>query len=278
MLKFIKIILPAVTALHIFGCNNSAILNPSTGQLSVKEITSVTSGSFRISLYVSGQDSLNTGYNEVYFKAWNGSSELRNGHISFFPKMWMSPTFEHSTPASDKFLFDSGTEYFRGYVIFNMPTSPPDVIWWAFLKYYDESSNVTVFDSAALYVSYHIERQWQYFYDSTEQKTYMLTLLEPFISVKGINDFSLMLHKTDAHVYYHEQINNADMKIKVFKFGTDTVSSDNVNPLPSAEGIYRGKINLPDSGQWHIIDTIKYQNRYITNNPPPFPEFYFIIP
>jgi hypothetical protein len=256
------------------GCKEDQI-NNFTNQVSYTELYSVQSGTMKISLYVSGQDSLTTGYNKVYFKVWDGSNELNTGYIKFFPKMWMTPTYAHSTPVSDSFKYEYSINYFKGYAIFNMPTSPPDVIWWGFITYKRAQNDSIVFDSTAMYTSYHREKQWRFFYDSTSQYTYMLTLLEPWSPKTGLNNFHVMLHETDAQLYYHKQINNAEMFLRVYELTHDSVSSGNVSPSGNSDGIYRGKINLPYSSEWKITDTIKYNGRYITNNPPPIPEFYF---
>lgn len=264
-----------ILVLLIFGCSNEQIINTPVNPVSYKELYTVQSGTMKVSLYVSGQDSLTTGYNKVFFKAWNGSNELNSGFMKFFPKMWMTPTYAHSTPTSDRFDYDNSINYFKGYAIFNMPTSPPDVIWWGFIKYKGTQNDSTLFDSTAMYTSYHTEKQWRFFYDSTSQYTYMLTLLEPWVPKTGINNFHVMLHQTDAQLYYHTQINDAGMFIKVYDLANGNESTGNISPTGNSDGIYRGKINMPYASQWKSLDTIKYQGRYITNNPPPMPDFYY---
>ena len=81
--------------------------------------------------------------------------------------------------------------------------------------------------------------------------------------------------QTDAQLYYHTQINDAEMFLRVYDLDSSNISTGNISPTGNSDGIYRGIINMPYAAQWKTIDTIKYQGRYITNNPPPMPDFYF---
>lgn len=259
-----------------FFCRDELILN-NINQIVYKEILFVTTGNFKIVLFITGYDSLTTGYNEVFFKVYKDNSEQNSGFVKLFPKMWMTPTYVHSTPVSVRFDYNNTIGYYSGYVIFNMPTSPPDVVWYSEISYTDANNVTYQADSTAMYVIYHQEKQWRFFYDTTDQSTYMLSLLKPFTPNLGLNDFDVMLHKTDAQLYNHEQINNAEMFIAVYETDSTNFSSGNVSPIPNSDGIYRGKVNFPYTDSWIVSDTIRYLGKYITNNPPPIPTFFFTI-
>jgi hypothetical protein len=278
-MKVIKLI---ILSLHVFvfqSCGENTITNQIKVPPSYKEILSISYGIIDLSLYITGYDSLTTGYNDIFFKVKKNSSQQTSGYVKFYPKMWMTPTYMHSTAVSERFDYDAGIGYYKDYVVFNMPTDPPNnVIWYGVFTYVDESNVNYTSDSTPMFVSYHREKQWRFIFDTTDQSVYMLSLLKPFSVVKGLNDFHILLHKTDNQLLYHQEINNAQMKLCVYELDSSNQSSGNINPTAGNDGIYRGKINLPYSGSWKVSDTIVYQGKIITNSPPPMPEFNFEIP
>jgi hypothetical protein len=240
------------------------------------EVANVNFNEINVKVFVKDTDSLTTGYNEMFMKVYKSGNEQSAGYVKLFPKMWMTPTYMHSTAVKDKFEFDNSSGYYKGYCIFNMPTSPPDVVWYGVFTYVD-GNNTYISDSTAMYTVFHREKLWSFFYDTTDQTTYMFSLVKPYKPVKGMNELNLYLHKTTPMLLEHEQINNAQMSISVYNVYTHAQSTGNISPVGSEDGIYKGSFNIPDTGSWKICDTIYYMNRYITNNPPPMPEFYFEV-
>jgi hypothetical protein len=274
--KTLKFIIPVfLLFLMFYSCRDAVVINQNTP--SYNEVVNVNFNDVNIKVYVKDEDSLTTGYNEMFMKVNKSGSELSTGFVKLFPKMWMTPTYLHSTAVKDKFEFDNASGYYKGYCIFNMPTSPPDVVWYGVFTYVDENNNSVTSDSTAMYTAFHRDKQWSFFFDSTDQSTYMFSIVSPLKAVKGMNELSLYLHKTDAKLMQHEQINDALMSICVYNFYTGQKSTGNISPVGSPDGIYRGKFNISDTGVWKICDTINYMGRNITNNPPPMPEFYFEV-
>lgn len=242
-----------------------------------KEIVSVNIGDVNIKLYINGGDSLTSGYNDVFLKVWKSSVQQSGGFVKLFPKMWMTPTYMHSTAVSERFEYDNTTGYYKGYIIFNMVTAPPDVIWHTVFTYVDENNVSYISDSIPLFNKLDENKQWRFIYDSYDQSTYMVSIANPFNPVLGMNNLKIILHKPDSMLIYHEQIKNAQMSVCVYKAdSTNIQSSGNVNPA-AVNGFYEGKINLPYKGKWMLCDSIFYNNRWITNNPPPLPEFFFEV-
>jgi hypothetical protein len=261
------------------GCGEDTITNHIKVPPSYKEILSISCGIIDLSLYITGYDSLTTGYNDVFFKVKKNSNLQSGGHVKLYPKMWMTPTYMHSTAVCERFNFDASIGYYKGYVVFNMPTDPPtNVIWYGVFTYVDQDSISYVSDSIPMFVSFHREKQWMIFLDTTDLSEYTVSLVKPFTPVKGLNDFHVLLHKTTGLLLNFEEIRDAQMYICVYELGTFNQSSGNINPIPGNDGIYRGKINLPYNGRWKVIDTIMYRGRPITNNPPPMPAFNLDIP
>gem|GEM_PF-2972431 len=267
----------AAALIFMISCSDSIVVN-NPSPVSYNEIVSVDIGEVNIKLFITGNDSLTLGYNDIFMKVKKGNAVQTKGYVKFFPKMWMTPTFLHSTAVSEKFLYDAGTGYYKGYAIFNMVTGPPDVIWYGVFTYVDENSNSFISDSVPMYTKYDSTKQWRLIYDQSEQCNYTISLVKPFKVVPGMNDIQLLLHKTDFQLLNFEQIDNAVMSISVYKLDSTYIqSTGNVNPVSSPDGVYRGKFNLPHKGGWQLCDSIYYDNKWITNNPPPMPQFFFEI-
>lgn len=263
--------------LFISGCGES--LNNITNQPIVyNEILTVNlPDNYMIKLYSADTDSLTYAYNEVYFKVWLNTTEQNTGHLKVYPKMQMTPHITHSTPVSDSFVYDSQSGYYKGYIIFNMPTTPPNFVWDTKFTFIDNSSMNHETDSVPVYISYRPERQLRYFYDLSDTAYYTLTLVKPFDPAAGVNEIAFLLHKSDVNELEFEQLTNALMNLNVYKEDSLYSTAGNIDPVIGSDGIYRGRINLPHIGSWIAGDTIYYNGRIITNNPPPLPEFHFSI-
>jgi hypothetical protein len=263
--------------LCLYGCSET--INNSTASPPVyNEIITVSlPGDYVVKLYSADTDSLTYAYNEVYFKVWQNTAEQNTGYLKVYPTMRMTPHIVHSTPVSDSFAYDSRTGYYRGYMIFNMPTTPPNFVWNTRFTFADINNTFHERDSVPLYTSYRPERQLRYFYDLSDTAYYTLTLVKPFQPLAGINDLAFLLHRSDVYEMEFEQLRNSFMHINVYKEDSLYSTSGNSDPVISSDGIYRGRINVPHKGRWITGDTIYYNGRIITNNPPPLPEFYIEI-
>lgn len=270
----------ALFSLLMFNsCRDSVVSPPPNPGAEYKEIVSVNiPGDINIKLYITGYDSLTLGYNDIFMRVWKNSSLQTAGYIKFFPKMWMTPTYMHSTAVSERFSFDNSTGYYKGYCVFNMITNPPDVVWYGVFTFVDENGISYVQpDSTPMYTSYHPEKQWRLFLDTTDQVLYMLSLVKPFYPAAGSNEICVLLHKTESQLIIHEELHDAFMSVSVYNVDSLTQSTGNISPVIGSDGFYRGTINIPYPGRWKFCDTITYQGRVITNRPPPMPEFYFEV-
>ncbi len=263
--------------LIIYGCSETINNNPASPPVYNEILTINLPDNYSLKLYTSDTDSLTYAYNEVYFKVWLNSTEQNTGHLKVYPEMRMTPHIVHSTPVSDSFVYNSGTGYYKGYIIFNMPTTPPNFVWNTKFTYTDNSNISHETDSVPVYISYRPERQLRYFYDLSDTAYYTLTLVKPFDPVAGINEIAFLLHRSDVYELEFEQLTDALMYLNVYKEDSLYSTGGNTDPVIGSDGFYRGNINLPHIGSWVAGDTIFYNGRIITNNPPPLPVFSFDI-
>ncbi len=271
-MKTIIIILSGI-AVFLYGCSDSVHNNNTGSPVTYNEIQTVNlPDNYTIKLYVTGYDSLTYAYNKVYFKVSEGSTPQTAGYVKVYPQMRMTPHITHSTPVSDSFTYNATSGYFEGFMIFNMPTTPPDLVWRCRFTYYEPSGTSHETDSVPLYTSLHPEKQLKYFYDLADTMYYTLTMVSPFTPIAGVNDLAVILHSSDVYQQSFTQITDAQMYINVYKQDSLYQSTGNTDPVIGEDGIYYGRVNTPHNGIWIVSDTINYNGRYITNNPAPLPE------
>jgi len=278
MKKLITLI-ALLSLLMLQSCREDAVSPKQTPGAEYKEIVSVNiPGDINIILYTTGYDSLTLGYNDIFMRVRKNSNEQNTGYVKLFPKMWMTPTYMHSTAVSERFNYDNTIGYYKGYGVFNMVTDPPAVVWYGVFTYVDENGTSYIQpDSTPMYTSYHHEKQWRLFLDTTDQTLYMLSLVKPFYPAVGSNEISVLLHKTESQLVIHQEIHDAFMSVSVYNTDSLIQSTGNISPVIGNDGFYRGTINIPYPGNWKFCDTIIYQGRVITDRPPPMPEFYFEV-
>lgn len=275
-MKAFWIIAVPVCVIYISACSNNTITNSNSGEL-YTEIYTLSISDYNVGLYVKGSDSLTTGYNDVYFKVTKNSTVQTGGYVKLYPRIWMTPHVWHSTPVSDTFLFDNSSGFFKGYAIFNMSTTLTGLIWKSTITYHDAGGIDHIADSIATYTSYRPEKQWKYFYDSSENAKYYLTLVKPFSPARGMSDIWMIIHSSDDLEQNFEKLTDPVMHTAVYEGDSLNNSSGNTPPSAGPDGIYKGKINLPYTGTWKVCDTIYYHGHNITNLPPPMPDFLFGI-
>ena len=274
-MKIFSIIILFFLAIIYTGCSNSPVTNPVQGEV-YKEILSVNMSDINVKLFITGYDSLTTGYNDLYFKVKKGPFEQNSGVVIFYPKMWMSPELWHGAPASTEFTYDNSTGYYKGYAVFLMATYS-SLSWSCFVTYRDANGLSYPADSVKAYTSYRQEKQWKLFYDSTEHSNFFLTLIKPISVTKGMNDFEAILNISDELAQHFELLSEPLMTIAVYKSDSVRQSTGNIQPAAGTDGIYRGKINLPYTGSWNLYDTLYYHNHYMTHNPTAVPSFSFTV-
>ncbi len=252
----------------LYSCKQNPVSTNNNTNSNYKKVFTTGTGDSRFEIYSSSSDSLVSGYNEIGFKVFQNSQEMKTGFVKFSPRMHHPPpvTGFHSTPISSQFNYDNDKQLFTGYISFIMVSDPLST-WYGFYNYNDQFS----IDSISFRVILNPSSQMKYFVDDYSQTNFWLTLAAPLSPSQGPNVFKCLLHKTVDDVYYTE-VDSAQMIIFPWMSLMGHSSSNNVMPVYSGGGIYTGNVNLNMSGEWFVYDTIHYQNRVITpqNNPPKF--------
>jgi hypothetical protein len=259
-----KYLFTLILGFILFSCNSDNPTNPqNTVQSNYIKINTIQSGNIKFEMYSATGSTLFNGYNDIGFKFFIGSEEMKSGFVTFRPMMYHFPGDQgHSSPVSDSYTYDAGNNIFKGYA--NLIVFSDSSGIWAGYYSYNDSIHI---DSIPFYIgvlSSNLMTSWS----NVNQQSYTLTLINPQNPGLGINTFSVMLHKTTDFIRFSE-VNNAEMVIYPWMVYMGHSSSHNENPVLISNGKYQGKVNLTMSGLWDVYDTIRVNGALITNIPPP---------
>jgi hypothetical protein len=259
-MKYIAIL---ISGLLLYSCNSDNPATTNAPQSNYSKIYNVQSGNIRFDMYSATGTTLFNGFNDIGFKVFIGGEEIKTGYVKFKPMMFHFPGDRgHSSPVSDSYIFDTQDSIFKGYANFIMVSDSSGI--WAGYYSYNDSIHI---DSIPFYVGIlpsNLMTSWS----NANQQSYTLTLINPKIPKLGINDYSIMLHRTTDFIRYSE-VNDAEIIIYPWMVYMGHSSSNNENPALISNGKYRGKVNFNMSGLWDVYDTIRVNGVVVTNIPPP---------
>lgn len=207
-----------------------------------------TDNDFIVELYRKSAK-IEEGYNQLYVivKNLNGD-KVKNAEVTFEPEMDMG-MMQHGSPTIQP-EFKNSSNYYEGVVIFTMPTG--DMGTWE-LSIGVNGSHITF----PIVVNKTPENtKYVGSYSGTDGKKYILTLVRPFKWQVGMNDFSIMVHRSEMHFF--EAIDDFVIEMDPQMTSMGHGSPNNISPSSSGNGFYKGKVNYTMTGDWRLnFDLIK---------------------
>ena len=263
---FIKYITIILISAQFVACIDDETVSPEQEKyLKVGEM--VSSGSnFNVGFYA--KDSLFVGYNKVYLKVTHqtGGSPVKQATIALHPLMDMV-TFSHACPVENPGNTPNADGYFEGAVLFSMigtdswsltvditadgktetVTFPIDKV-----KATNPVKKIVVIDSLP-----NGPGKW------TITK-HPISLVEPPNWKVGSNVFEITVH-TMASMMSFPCCTDLTVEITPEMPSMGHGSPNNVNPVHTANGHYKGTVNFTMTGDWRIHLTIKKGDRLVSN-------------
>ncbi|KAB2879295.1 FixH family protein [bacterium] len=233
-----------VCLMFLTGCSD----DKQATKLQLLKIADVTVDSAETIVSLYAEDSLQVGYNRVYFsmKTTDDGHEVDDAHIMLLPMMDMTDMgMMHSSPYEmpSEELIDG---YFQGALVFTMPS-------------YDEGHwTLTV-----TFHNYHNNKEGSAVFDlmiknSTDVKAltvgadkYIVTLIDMKEPQVGLNDFEIGLYKKQTMMSF-PPVTSASVSIEPTMPSMGHGSSNNVNPVHTVMGRYLGKVNFTMTGDWQV--------------------------
>lgn len=255
----------------VSGCGEDNVSPLNNQQDEYVKVASAESGNVKFEIWTTGNDTLMTGYNKVGFKVYENGQPKTSGSVKFYAKMFhFSSTDFHATPVEPEYLYDNSLGMFTGYIIMLMP-SDTSSRWYGFYSYND----ILRVDSSRFDVGWDNLTKFKIFTDLNTNLSYLITMTSPVLPVRGYNDFICLLHESPDFLSF-TQVNTASMFLRVRLDSLNYTSSDNINPVYTGGGFYKGRVNFDYSGGWKVYDSIYYNNTNITNFGTPY--IYYNVP
>ena len=260
--KFYTIIICIAILFYSCGDNPITINNPSDAYL---KVITAQNGNLRFEVWSASGDSLMSGYNRIGFKVFQNNQPKSDGFVKFTAKMYHTGgSGLHGTPVESSYSYNQPLEMFTGYIIMLMPSDTTSN-WYGFYNY----NNQLYIDSARFDVGWNQLTKFKIFVDLNTTLKYLITVIEPLNPARNMNNFKCLLHESTDFIYF-TQVNTAQMYIKPKLDSLNHISTGNVNPVYTGDGIYSGELNFDYPGLWKVLDSIYYNNKWITQTDPPW--------
>lgn len=217
-----------------------------------------------------GQKNFFMGYNKlivVLYDSLNPKVKLTDAHIHFSPLMTMKMngmTMQHSAPVEnpDETAIN---EVFPGAVAFVMPTAT-DGTWKLGISVHNHKSDkegevefdITVDNPTTSVMSVFTAL-------APDNNKLVLSILEPSKPKVGMNDIEFTLHRKASMMDWPAD-DSYTMEITPEMPSMGHGSPNNVNPVSSGNGHYKGKVNFTMTGEWRVNVAIKNAGQTISQD------------
>ncbi|MBI5372438.1 MAG: FixH family protein [Sphingobacteriales bacterium] len=252
MKKSVCILLPfcflSVFILLTACSKDKADNNPTAGMTKISEGYAAGAAT-KVEIY-SKQSHVNTGYNKFYIALYDSASgnRVEEAHIHLTPVMDMG-MMQHNAPFENPVSETASGHLFPCSVTFVMPSGSGN--WTLEIEVHNHVTDkegslvlpVTVTDPA--------KSRQQSFTAMHNGAKYFISLIEPSSPRVGINDLELAIYKKEAMDSWP-----ADSSLTVTMIpempSMGHSSPNNVNPVHTGNGHYKGKVNFTMTGLWRL--------------------------
>lgn len=194
---------------------------------------------------------LETGYNEIYVALYDSTdgSRLSRGHFEVTPMMDMG-SMQHSSPVENTEDTTTTNGYFKCGVVFTMPGGASK--WSLNFAFHNHKNEKMGRGSLGISVKASTpSRSKSTLIFQENNAALFLTFLNPLKPAVGINDLEITLHKKINNNQF-DPVNDYTIQMEPVMPSMGHSSPNNVNPVLTANGHYKGKVNFTMSGLWQI--------------------------
>jgi YtkA-like len=225
-------------------------VNSDTPQSTKIKLSEVYKSGTKIGLYA--DDSLRVGYNALYLTLTDSAlnSTITQSTFTLTPVMQMT-SMSHSTPVEQPGS-QTVNGYFQGAASFLMASSGSDywIIQTAFsnpINGKSDTANLPIIVSTA-------SPARLYSFTAADDGTKIFVSLIPNTSIQvGSNDFEVLINYRSSMMSF-PPLNTLTTEIKPWMPDMGHGSSNNVNPVLTSNGHYKGSVNYTMTGTW--VDSV----------------------
>lgn len=240
----------AITAIAFSCCSKNEDVKPLE---TLEKIASIESDDQSLSIELFSEQKLSIGYNALYIRLIDqkDKKEVTHAWINILPMMEMhkeSGTMKHSSPVENPGA--SATEgLFKAAAVFSMASD--DHGSWTLeveIQISDSSPTQKVIIPITVLPSKDQRIKTVKLDDGS---THMITYVQPVESKIGINDFEIVIHQR-KNMFEFPPVNDFTIEMEPEMPSMGHGSPNNINPILTSNGHYKGKVNFTMSGDWRI--------------------------
>lgn len=245
----LKYILPILfITLFTTACSTDDDNNPTINEVeNLVKIKEIINDTHTIELY-NKTGAFHTGYNNVTIRIKDNTntSYLENVNISWMPMMQM-PSMQHSCPKSTITKVTDKNTLYEGSVIYQM-TNTDNSGWSITFNYTITNVEYTATDTISVIQA---EKQNVTSFMGSDEKRYIVALIEPEDPIIGINDIKVGLYKMETMMSF-PIVENYTIMLDPRMPGMGNHSSPNNTDLSfnTINSMYLGDLSLTMTGYW----------------------------
>ena len=267
ILKFIFLISISVSLFSCENTNDENAIDPLDGLTKLKEGYAL-GASAKVEIW--GKKNFFVGYNNlavVVYDSLNPKEKITDAHIQFLPLMTLgmgAMAIQHACPVEnpDETAID---DVFPGALAFIMPTTTSGTwkLGVAVHNHKNDKDGVANFDisvdnptTSALSVFTAL---------APDNNKLVLSIIEPSKPKVGINDIEFTLHRKVSMMDWPAD-DSYTIEITPEMPSMGHGSPNNINPVSSGNGHYKGKVNFTMTGEWKINVLVKKDGNTISKD------------
>ena len=244
----------------LFAVISTACEKDNTNDINVPQKVKITESQFsnglKITLWADQQE-LTVGYNPIYISLSNASGTVTGKTVHIHPEMDMH-SMSHSSPVEQP-QYNSISGLYAGAVVFTMHSG--EMGSWKLIATVDGQSttlNITINNPPA-------GNKKVTSFTGEDGKAYTLSLVEPSTPKIGLNDLEILINRRiDMDTFPTEEGLTIEFEPDMPSMGHG--SPNNVHPVGTGKGRYKGKVNFTMTGEWRLQFTIKRGEDVIKEN------------
>lgn len=253
MNKFITALFSAILILFS-ACSKSDDNQPNDFLSSLEKVAESTDESQTLKVEVYSEEKLHVGYNKLYFRIIDQTSKkvIQKAKLSIQPMMEMqmeNSTMSHSSPVENPTTNQAVDGLFNAAAVFTM-ASDDHGTWALNLEIQLEGETETHQIAAPITVTATAFDRIKTV-QLKDGSSYMISYVLPSKPKVGVNDFEVAIYKRVSGMSF-PAANDFTIKMTPTMPSMNHGSPNNINPIFTTNGHYKGKVNFTMTGDWRI--------------------------
>lgn len=248
-MKSLTLYLIAIICFAFASCSDhDPEINPTQGLVKISEGYALGAGA-KVELWA--KQELFTGYNQLFVALYDSvtKSRITEAHVHLNPAMSMMGGMTHACPTENPEDQYAVNKLFPGAAVFIMPTS--DMGSWM-MNISVHNHNNEKFGTAALDITVvDPEFPMMKSFQSESGEKFFISYLFPAEPKVGVNDFTMVVNKMESMMSF-PAVDNFEFELTPEMPSMGHGSPNNVNPMYTQAGHYKGKVNFTMTGEWRL--------------------------